>query len=104
VRLADRALAEAQGLHGHRAVGRSGRRSEGVMDAQVQQPPAGSSSKKMVAIVVTLALTSLFIYVVVAAFKRGPAAVHEVPFMLAGKPAPPFKMKRLDTGQEVEMK
>ena len=78
------------------------------MDAQAPQAPApvstGGSSKKTIAIVVTLALTSLFIYVVVAAFKRGPAAVHEVPFMLAGKPAPAFKMKRLDNGQEVELK
>jgi cytochrome c biogenesis protein CcmG/thiol:disulfide interchange protein DsbE len=65
---------------------------------------AGGGSKKTIAIAVTLALTGLFIYVVVAAFKRGPNAVHEVPFMLAGKPAPAFKMKRLDTGQEVEMK
>jgi cytochrome c biogenesis protein CcmG/thiol:disulfide interchange protein DsbE len=69
--------------------------------AQVAAP---SSSKRLIAIIITLGLTSMFIYVVVAAFKRGPAAVHEVPFMLAGKPAPAFKMKRLDTGQEVEMK
>ncbi len=66
--------------------------------------PAPSGMKKPLAIGLTLALTGLFVFVVIKAFQRGPAAVHEVPFMLAGKPAPPFKMKRLDNGQDVEMK
>ncbi len=71
---------------------------------QPTAPAAAGGLKRTLAVGGTLLLTTLFVYVVVAAFKRGPEAVHEVPFMLAGQPAPPFTMKRLDNGETVQMK
>lgn len=44
---------------------------------------------------------ALFLYVLLSGFGLDP---HEVPFGLAGKPAPMFTMKRLDTGEPVQMK
>jgi cytochrome c biogenesis protein CcmG/thiol:disulfide interchange protein DsbE len=54
-------------------------------------------------IIVGLAVltASVFIYVLFAGFGSDP---HAVPFELAGKKAPLFTMKRLDTGETVQLK
>src|SRR6266571_924066 len=54
------------------------------------------------AIVLSIAIaasgTLLFVY-----FKGFGTDPHAVPFMLAGAKAPPFKIKRLDTGEMVDL-
>jgi cytochrome c biogenesis protein CcmG/thiol:disulfide interchange protein DsbE len=52
-------------------------------------------------VVIGLAIVSVaLVAVLYNGFGKDP---HEVPFMLAGKPAPPFSLKRLDTGETVTL-
>ncbi len=50
--------------------------------------------------IIALAIIGLLIFVLFKAFGTDP---HEVPFLLNGKPAPNFKIKRLDNDQEVTL-
>jgi cytochrome c biogenesis protein CcmG/thiol:disulfide interchange protein DsbE len=47
-----------------------------------------------------IAICAALVLVLKAGFGRDP---HEVPFMLSGKPAPPFALRSLDTGKEVRL-
>jgi cytochrome c biogenesis protein CcmG/thiol:disulfide interchange protein DsbE len=55
---------------------------------------------RKVIILGSLAFISLLVFVWARGFGTDP---HAVPFMLAGKPAPDFHIKRLDTGEEVSL-
>jgi cytochrome c biogenesis protein CcmG/thiol:disulfide interchange protein DsbE len=56
--------------------------------------------KKVLALVVAFAVVGLLVYVLAAGFGSDP---HAVPFMLAGKPAPNFTIKRLDQEGQVSL-
>jgi cytochrome c biogenesis protein CcmG/thiol:disulfide interchange protein DsbE len=49
---------------------------------------------------IALAVIGLLVYVLAKGFGNDP---HAVPFMMSGKKATPFKIKRLDTDQEVTL-
>lgn len=54
--------------------------------------------KRFLAIGTSLAIIALVVYVMAKGFGTDP---HAVPFLLKGKKAPPFKIKRLDTDAEI---
>ncbi|GMU58353.1 MAG: TlpA family protein disulfide reductase [Myxococcales bacterium] len=54
--------------------------------------------KKPIAVGSALAIIALTVYVMAKGFGSNP---HEVPFLLSGKPAPAFTIKRLDNDQPV---
>lgn len=56
--------------------------------------------KRLIGPAVALAVIGLVVFVLAKAFGSDP---HEVPFLLSGKQAPNFKIKRLDTGEEVTL-
>jgi cytochrome c biogenesis protein CcmG/thiol:disulfide interchange protein DsbE len=47
-----------------------------------------------------VAICVALLFILKAGFGRDP---HEVPFMLSGKPAPPFTLRALDTGKPVSL-
>ena len=49
--------------------------------------------KRVVAVIAALSIIGFVVYVMAAGFGSDP---HEVPFMMKGKPAPNFTIKRLD--------
>lgn len=55
---------------------------------------------RTIGVVLALALAGLIIFVMAKGFGTDP---HAVPFMLNGKPAPAFTIKRLDTGEPVSL-
>jgi cytochrome c biogenesis protein CcmG, thiol:disulfide interchange protein DsbE len=56
--------------------------------------------KRPVFLAVAIALGGFFVYISANGFGKDP---HAVPFMLDKKPAPDFKLKRLDNGEEVTL-
>lgn len=54
--------------------------------------------KKVLAVAAALGVATIMVYVMAKGFGTDP---HEVPFLLSGKPAPDFRIKRLDTDAEV---
>lgn len=56
--------------------------------------------KRMLGATTALAIIGVLVFVLFKGFGSNP---HEVPFMLSGKKAPTFKIKRLDTDQEVSL-
>lgn len=57
--------------------------------------------KRIIAVVAALSVVGLIVYVMAAGFGTDP---HSVPFMLAGKPAPQFTIKRLDRDGQISLK
>jgi cytochrome c biogenesis protein CcmG, thiol:disulfide interchange protein DsbE len=57
--------------------------------------------KRWIVVAIAAATACTLLYVFYAGFGTNP---HEVPFMLAGSKAPLFTMKRLDTGEDVQLK
>ena len=55
--------------------------------------PAPNPMKRVVAVIVALSVVAFIVYIMAAGFGTDP---HAVPFMMAGKPAPAFTIKRLD--------
>lgn len=56
--------------------------------------------KKPLAVATALAVVGFIVFVMAKGFGNDP---HAVPFLLAGKPAPNFTIKRLDTDQPVSL-
>lgn len=56
--------------------------------------------KKPLGVATALAVIGFLVYVMASGFGNDP---HAVPFLLAGKPAPNFTIKRLDTDQPVSL-
>ena len=56
--------------------------------------------KRALSLAAAIGIAALGVYVMANGFGSDP---HEVPFMLSGKPAPDFSIKRLDTGETVTL-
>ncbi len=56
--------------------------------------------KRTIGLIVAFSLIAFVVYVLAAGFGNDP---HSVPFMLAGKPAPAFTIKRLDREGQVSL-
>lgn len=56
--------------------------------------------KKLVAVLAALSIVGFVVYVMAAGFGTDP---HEVPFMMKGKPAPAFTIKRLDQEGQISL-
>jgi cytochrome c biogenesis protein CcmG/thiol:disulfide interchange protein DsbE len=56
--------------------------------------------KRAIPVVLALSVVALLVFVLYRGFGGNP---HEVPFMLSGKQAPPFRIKRLDTDEQVSL-
>jgi cytochrome c biogenesis protein CcmG/thiol:disulfide interchange protein DsbE len=56
--------------------------------------------KRLLGFLSALVVVATIVYVMAKGFGTDP---HEVPFMLTGKKAPEFRIKRLDTGDEVAL-
>ncbi len=71
-------------------------------DEATKSPTASEpkSTARLLGPAVALAVIALVIYVMAKGFGTDP---HAVPFLLTGKPAPAFSIKRLDTGQTVSL-
>jgi cytochrome c biogenesis protein CcmG/thiol:disulfide interchange protein DsbE len=63
-------------------------------------PADTGANKRLVGVGIALSVMALMVYVMARGFGTDP---HSVPFLLSGKAAPPFTMKRLDTGQNVSL-
>ena len=63
-------------------------------------PLPGTPRSNVVAPAIALTVIALLIFVLFKAFGTDP---HAVPFMLVGKPAPAFSIKRLDTDELVTL-
>lgn len=62
--------------------------------------PRGGSGRRALIVTLCAALAGGFLWVLLKAFGKDP---HEVPFKLAGTPAPRFVMKRLDNDAPVKL-
>jgi cytochrome c biogenesis protein CcmG, thiol:disulfide interchange protein DsbE len=71
-----------------------------VTPADTKPEGDGRSTTRVVGAAVALAVIALVVYVMAKGFGTDP---HAVPFLLAGKPAPNFTIKRLDTGATVSL-
>ena len=56
--------------------------------------------KNVVGAIAALSVVGFIVYIMAAGFGTDP---HSVPFMLAGKPAPAFTIKRLDQEGQVSL-
>ena len=56
--------------------------------------------RRYIVVGISLLTITLMVWVIRSAFGKDP---HAVPFMLNGKPAPTFTIKRLDTGEQVSL-
>lgn len=73
-------------------------------DTNTPAAPAVEAAKagngRLIGVAVALSVMALMVYVMAKGFGTDP---HSVPFLLSGKAAPPFTMKRLDTGENVTL-
>ena len=65
---------------------------------QAEQPAGGFKAWRYTLFFAAAALALLFVF-----FKSFGTDPHAVPFMMQGKPAPDFKLKRIDTGELVSL-
>lgn len=56
--------------------------------------------RRAIVVLISLSVITLMVWVMRSAFGTDP---HAVPFMLTGKKAPPFTIKRLDNGEQVSL-
>lgn len=71
-----------------------------MSEAQASAAPEQNPMKRVIAVIIALSVVSFVVYVMASGFGTDP---HAVPFMMKGKPAPAFTIKRLDREGQISL-